>query len=128
MGEIESLKRRILQFENENSDLKSENTKLNEEFKQISSQLRLKQTDEAAVNIKYNNKTEKNIIGSDSPETFEIIDKNMSVFKQSITTSDDNMSNSSFNANEWIDLNIPQYIPKDNVSSKISFENRLVVN
>lgn len=113
------MKEQILHLENEN-------TKLKEEFKEISSHLPLKQNEELTVNAKYNIKIEKNIIGSDSPETFEIIDKNMSVFRQSITTSDDNISNSSFNANEWINLNIPQTIPRDHVTSKINFENMLV--
>lgn len=97
-------------------------------MKQLSSQLTVSGTEEGSINPKYNNnKTEKDSVGSDSPERFEIVDKNMSLFKQrdSIVTLDDNISNNSFNTSDWMNLNIPQDTQMDHISRKVDFENRL---
>lgn len=93
----------------------------------MSSQFTVTHIEENIINPKYNIKTEKDSLGSDSPERFEIVDKNMPIFKQrdSIVTLDDNISNNSFNTNEWMNLNIPQDSQMDHVSRKMDFENRL---
>lgn len=127
---MEALKETILDLENENCNLKVYNAKLNEEIQQMSSQLAVTQVDDGAVSDKNNVKIEKKLIGNESPERFEIIDKNMSVFKErdSVISLDDNISNNSFNTSEWINLNIPQDIQMDHVTKKIDFENRFVLH
>lgn len=98
-------------------------------MKQLSSHLANNQIQENLANPKYNTKIEKDSIGSDSPERFEIVDKNMPLFKQrgSIVTLDDNISNNSFNTNDWMNLNIPQDHQGDHISRKLDFENRYVL-
>lgn len=113
-------------METENSELRFSINKLEEEIKHLSSQLTSTHTDVNATNPKFNCKVEKDSIGSDSPERFEIVDKNMPLFKQrgSTLTLDDNVSNNSFNTNEWMNLNIPHEIQSDNFSKSIEFDIR----
>lgn len=122
---LDTLKKKIHDLENENSELRYSNTKLEEEVKQLSSQFEVTNTEDSSTNPKFNIKIEKDSIGSNSPERFEMVDKNMSLFKQrdSIVTLDDNISNNSFNTNEWINLNIPQNTQIDHIPKKVDFEN-----
>lgn len=57
--------------------------------------------------------------GSNSPECFEIIDRNIVSVKKrdSIITLEDNISNNSFNTNEWTSIGVNT---NENVSSEIS--------
>lgn len=58
-----------------------------------------------------------------------MVDKNMPLFKQrdSIVTLDDNISNNSFNTNDWMNLNIPHDTQMDHIARKIDFENRYYI-
>lgn len=98
---MEEFKDKTYNLELENSKLNYSNLKLQEELKQLSSQLIASNeiTTESQVAAERGNN--KNSAGSESPERFEIIDKNMSIFKE------DNISNSSFNASDWMNLSIP---------------------
>lgn len=111
----------MTELENENSELRLSNSKLEGEVKQLSSQLTVTQSEESSINPKYNIKIEKSSTGSDSPERFEMVDKNMPLFKQrdSIVTLDDNISNNSFNTSEWMNLNISQDTQMEQVSKKM---------
>lgn len=64
--------------------------------------------------------------GSNSPECFEIIDKNsISVKKRdSIITLEDNISNNSFNTNEWTSIGVNTNENFDKVSTGISPKER----
>lgn len=69
-----------------------------------------------------NTPNSKDSLGSESPsERFEIIDKNMTVFKKrdSIITLEDNISNSSLNVNDWTNLTMAH----DNVLPNESINN-----
>lgn len=101
--ELEQLKEKIYNLELENSKLNYNSLKLQEELQQLSSQLITsnENTTESQRPISEESGHNKDSAGSESPERFEIIDKNMSIFKE------DNISNSSFNASDWMNLSIP---------------------
>lgn len=111
----------MTELENENSELGLSNSKLEIEVKQLSSQLTVTQSDESSINPKYNIKIEKSLSDNESPERFEMVDKNMPLFKQrySIVTLDDNISNNSFNTSEWMTLNIPQDTQMEQMTKKM---------
>lgn len=92
--ELDELRDKIHNLEIENSKLKYTNLKHEEDLEDLSSRLakETKQTTAAP-----NPETNRN----ESPDRFEIIDGNSSIFKE------DNISNSSFNAGEWMNLSIP---------------------
>ncbi|KAJ8942002.1 hypothetical protein NQ314_010231 [Rhamnusium bicolor] len=86
------------------------NLKLKEEI-QLSSQLTVSNENDLTLAKKptAEQRRHTDFIGSDSPERFEIIDKSMSIFKKTdtVSTLEDNISNSSFNTGDWLNLNIP---------------------
>lgn len=100
---MEEFKEKTYNSELENSKLSYNNLKLQEELKQLSSQLIAsnQSATESQIPVSEDNGHNKDSAGSESPERFEIIDKNMSIFKE------DNISNSSFNASDWMNLSIP---------------------
>ncbi|KAJ8919648.1 hypothetical protein NQ315_006175 [Exocentrus adspersus] len=100
--ELEDVKEKAYSLELENSKLNYSNLKLQEELKQFSSQLLSSGDNETLSQVpNVEDGGAKGTAGSESPERFEIIDKNMPVFKE------DNISNSSFNASDWMNLSIP---------------------
>lgn len=123
---LEILQEKLLALENENSELRHSNSKLEEELKQLSSQLTVTHAPESSTSPTYNPKIEKNSIGSESPERFEMVDKNMPLFKHrgSIVTLDDNISNNSFNPSDWMNINIQTDTQMENTSKKIDLDNR----
>lgn len=131
--QLEALKEKLYILESEKSELHYSNLKLQEENKQLAVQFTESYQEERPENIKsnlleveINERENKDSVGSDSPERFEIVDKNLPIFKQrgSIMTLEDNLSNNSFNANDWMNITIPQDSQTENKSKNIDLEIR----
>lgn len=102
----ENLKLKVASLEEEGNELKSVIVNLQRENELLSSQITV-QSDEYVRNNQKNAPSNKESLGSDSPERFEIIEKNMSIFHKKEGSVDDNLSNNSFNTNEWLNLSMP---------------------
>lgn len=103
------------------NEIKTENEYLREQRENASSHKNDKTliTDEAMRDLPKNVASSKNsTTGSNSPECFEIIDRNSIVTKKrdSIVTLEDNSSNNSFNPNDWTNINVNTQDVYDKVS------------
>ncbi|XP_049819532.1 RAB11-binding protein RELCH homolog isoform X2 [Aethina tumida] len=106
--EMQNLKAKLSNTENECSNLKTQNLNLQKENDLLSSSI----TNEDLAMIP-KKPPSKGSMGSESPERFEMIDKK----SDSIIMLEDNISNNSFNTNEWTNLCINENkdceFPKD---------------
>nr|CAI5819958.1 unnamed protein product [Callosobruchus analis] len=95
----EELKAKLHKAEHENTELNYSNLKLQEDIKQVSNQLAdvSQSTFKGGLNES---------VGSESPERFEFIEKNMTAFRAKENI-EDNISNSSFNTSDWTNICIP---------------------
>ncbi|CAH0546958.1 unnamed protein product [Brassicogethes aeneus] len=98
--ELLNIKSKLKDIENECSNLNCLNLNLQKENDLLSSSLNNEDLSELAKKLPSN----KGSLGSDSPERFEIIDKK----SESIIIMEDNVSNNSFNINEWTNLCITE--------------------
>lgn len=105
---MQNLKAKLSNTENECSNLKTQNLNLQKENDLLSSSI----TNEDLAMIP-KKPPSKGSMGSESPERFEMIDKK----SDSIIMLEDNISNNSFNTNEWTNLCINENkdceFPKD---------------
>lgn len=97
--EIEKLKSKLYITEADVLELKSMNEQLLKENK-LNEAMHINLTVEKAAPDTKCSET------SDSPERFEIIDKNMPLFKKNDL--EDTISNNSFNVNDWTSLSMPE--------------------
>nr|CAH7731167.1 unnamed protein product [Callosobruchus chinensis] len=95
----EELKAKLYKVEHENTELNYSNLKLQEDIKQVSNQL-------ADVSQSTFKGGHNESVGSESPERFEFIEKNMAAFRARDNI-EDSISNSSFNTNDWMNICIP---------------------
>ncbi|CAH2002758.1 unnamed protein product [Acanthoscelides obtectus] len=96
---IEELKAKLHKLEHDNTELNNNNLKLQEDIKLVSNQL----ADISQSTIK---SCMNESVGSESPERFEFIEKNMPIFRNKDSI-EDNISNSSINTSEWMNVCSP---------------------
>lgn len=109
--ELEKLQSKVYFLEADLSELKSINEQLQKEYKSIVSDDVLSPELKDTPDVKTSE-------SSDSPERFEIIDKNMPIFKKGDL--DDTISNNSFNANDWTRISMPEKDTSDESIRDIS--------
>lgn len=100
----------LQEIDNENLKLKANN--MDEEYRELKNIVVNLQKENELLSSQINMQSEdkpsnKNSLGSDSPERFEIIDKNMTIFHKKEGSVDDNLSNNSFNTSDWLNLSMP---------------------
>ncbi|VEN57159.1 unnamed protein product [Callosobruchus maculatus] len=95
----QELKAKLHKVEHENTELNYSNLKLQEDIKLVSNQLAdvSQSTFKGGLNES---------VGSESPERFEFIEKNMAAFRARENI-EDSISNSSFNTSDWMNICMP---------------------
>lgn len=118
-SEMESLRKEL-------TDIKTEYDNLSKQSEIIASQKEEKAflIEDAIKDLPKNIASSKNsTTGSNSPECFEIIDRNSVGVKKrdSVITLEDNISNNSFNTNEWTSISVNTHHDNfDKASSEVS--------
>lgn len=125
-AEVNSLKSEIESLQKQLSDIKADSDQQNDN---VSSQKIDKASliADAMKELSKNATSSKNsTTGSNSPECFEIIDRSSVGAKKrdSIITLEDNISNNSFNTNEWTSIGVNTNENYDKVSAEMSPKER----
>lgn len=122
---MNSLKSEIESLQKQLGDIKANSDKQNDVSSQKIDKASL--IEDAMKELGKNATSSKNsTTGSNSPECFEIIDRSSVGAKKrdSIITLEDNISNNSFNTNEWTSIGVNTNENFDKVSSEMSPKER----
>lgn len=116
------MKEKLSKTEIENAQMEFDNIKFQEGIKIISSQLESKEDE--LISLKSHSCSRANTkdsTGSNTPDRFEFIDKNVFKTRDGITLVEDNISNNSFNTSDWMNLSIPVENSDNNIQTDGKF-------